>query len=593
MSKNPNLLSRFWQELKRRKVIYVITVYASAAFVIIELINNVVEPLNLPDRTPTFAIVILAIGFPIAVVLSWLFDLTPKGMERTKPLEETQEEERPVVKNRWQIATYISIAVIVGLIILNLVARPNILRAGDIQSMVVLPFENFTGDDQLENMVSGMHALLVGDMGRIGEMRVLGKTTSNAYKDVGMSATEIASEQNVDAVLETSVMCLGDSVCLQFRLVRTTGKEEQLWVADYKEDKSQILNLYNRITKKVADEIMIELSPEEERLLAKSRTVDREAYDAYLMGYSYIEDLSPESLFKARDYLNSAIDKDPEWTPLYAAMATVWLSIGTMGAESPEIAIPMVYENLNKANELNPDLVEIHYVSAFMAMMAEWDWEKTEKEFLQALAINPNHVLSRMHYSHLLYLLQRPEEAMAQANLAYKLDPLNPLIQNEYAWALLKDGDCMSALTILDTLIASDPHNFYAHNIILVTAFQCGDLNRVYETDKHILPLEKEDMDEIEKIYIENGFNAAYEEILRQLEILARKSYVGPADMAFRYYMIGEDEKAMKWIEKGAEVRDPSTTAMGTATYNCTRLYDNPRFIEVFKKMNLPLPSSN
>ncbi len=341
---NKNPLSRFWQELKRRKVIYVITVYASAAFVIIELVNNIVEPLNLPERTPTIVIIILAIGFPIAVILSWIFDLTPKGMERTKPLSEVQETSTPATQNRWKIATYVSIAVIIGLIILNLIGRPTMLRAGDIKSLVVLPFENFTGDDQLENVVSGMHALLVGDMGRISEVRVLGKTTSNAYKDVDISATEIASALNVDAILEASVMCFGDSVCMQFRLVRTTGEEEQLWIADYKEDKSQIINLYNQITKQIAGEIMVELTPEEERLLARSRTVDREAYDAYLRSYQYWDDLSQEGLNKGLEYLNLAIEKDTNWAPLYAALAQVWVGIAQMGFEAPEVAGPKIFE---------------------------------------------------------------------------------------------------------------------------------------------------------------------------------------------------------------------------------------------------------
>ena len=105
MSAKPSKLSQFWQELKRRKVIYVITVYASAAFVIIELANNVAEPLNLPERTPTFIIIVLAIGFPLAIILSWIFDLTPKGVEKTKPLAESQEGEKQVTPNGWKIAT--------------------------------------------------------------------------------------------------------------------------------------------------------------------------------------------------------------------------------------------------------------------------------------------------------------------------------------------------------------------------------------------------------------------------------------------------------------------------------------------------------
>jgi len=139
MSEKPSKLSQFWEELKRRKVIYVITVYASAAFVIIELVNNVFEPLNLPDRTPTYAIIILAIGFPIAIILSWIFDLTPKGVEKTKPLTEGQQAGKSVTTNGWKIATYVSIAVIIGLIVLNLAGETKPLKAGDIQSLLILP----------------------------------------------------------------------------------------------------------------------------------------------------------------------------------------------------------------------------------------------------------------------------------------------------------------------------------------------------------------------------------------------------------------------------------------------------------------------
>ena len=599
MLRNPHRLSRLWQELKRRKVIYVITVYASAAFVIIELINNVVEPLNLPERTPTIAIIILAIGFPVAVVISWLFDLTPKGMERTKPMEEIQEDERPVVQNRWQVATYISLAVIMGLIVLNLLGRPNLLRAGDIRSMIVLPFENFTGDDQLEDMVSGMHALLIGDMGRVGEMRVLGNTTSNAYRNAGKSATEIASEQNVDAVLETSVMCLGDSVCMQFRLVRTTGEEEQLWVADYKEDKSQILNLYNRITKKVADEIMIELSPEEERLLAKSRTVDREAYDAYLRSYQYWDDVSLESLNKAREFLNSAIEKDPDWAPLYAGLAEVWMGISQMGYESPEIAVPEIYGNLGKAMELDPDLAKAHYLNAMIAYLAEWDWEKSEKEFLKAIAINPNDAFSRMYYGHLLYILQRPEEAALQVQLAYELDPLNTIILIAYTYALLCADDCEAAIRIAEKSVAVDPDNFITTNQLYETAAHCGEYDVVLETYQLDLqvyyrePLDQEDYMKIEKIFEEQGYFAAYKEILHYCEAAAEKGFIGPGVMAVRYMMGNQQDKAMDCIEEAYEIHDPQMPYIAAGGYSFDSLYDNPRFIAILHKMNLPLPDSS
>ena len=140
---------------------HVITVYATSAFVIIELINNLAEPLNLPPNLLTIAVIILAVGFPLAAILSWLYDLTGQGMEKTQPLSESEEVEKTVVPNAWKFATYISFVVIAGLLTFNIFGGTKSLKAGDIQSLVILPFDNFTGDEQLENMVSGMHSLLI------------------------------------------------------------------------------------------------------------------------------------------------------------------------------------------------------------------------------------------------------------------------------------------------------------------------------------------------------------------------------------------------------------------------------------------------
>ena len=194
MSDSPSKLTQFWQELKRRRVVHVITVYASAAFVIIELINNLAEPFNLPPNLLTIMVIVLAIGFPLAIILSWLYDVTSEGVEKTKPIKEVKEGEKTVVPNAWRIATIISFVVIIGLVTFNIVVGNRQLRAGDIQSLVILPFENNTGEDQFENMVSSMHSLLCGDMGRISGLRVIGKTTSKIYKEVDMSAKDIARE---------------------------------------------------------------------------------------------------------------------------------------------------------------------------------------------------------------------------------------------------------------------------------------------------------------------------------------------------------------------------------------------------------------
>ena len=311
MAGQQNRLSRFWQELKRRRVLHVITVYASASFAIIEIINNLTEPLTLPTSLSTIVIIILAVGFPLAIILSWLYDLTSGSFERTKPLDEAGEEVKPVaVPNAWKIATYVSFVVITALVVFNIITRGNVIKPGSIQSMVVLPFHNYTGDVQLEYFVSGMHSSLINDMGKVSGLRITSETTSNVYKNAEKSVPQIASELGVDAVVEAQVLCLGDTICLQIRILTASPEEKQLWVGDYREDKSKILSLYNRVTRQIAEEVKVELTPEEVRLLSKSRIVDRKAYDEYLKARSYLNDFRRESLFMALDSLLRFYDAD-------------------------------------------------------------------------------------------------------------------------------------------------------------------------------------------------------------------------------------------------------------------------------------------
>ena len=312
MSSTPSKFTRFWQELRRRRVIHVITVYASAAFVLIELVNNLTEPLNLPHGLATIVIVVLAIGFPLAIVLSWIYDLTGEGFERTKPLEDGLDVKTAKVPNAWKIATYVSFIVIVGLLTFNIIGGTKGLKAGDIQSLLVLPFDNFTGDDQLDYITAGMHSSLIGDMGQIGGLRIISKTTANIYKNLSMSLPEIATQANADAIVEPSVMCYGDSVCLQIKVITPFPEEKQIWMGEYKAEKSQILNVYNTVCKQIAEEIKVTLSPSEEQVLAQAKTVNPDAYDAYLRGQYYWDQLTPEALQMALEYFNKAIELDAE-----------------------------------------------------------------------------------------------------------------------------------------------------------------------------------------------------------------------------------------------------------------------------------------
>jgi len=589
MSSQPDRLTHFWHELKRRRVVHVITVYASASFVLIELVNNLTEPLNLPPKLATILVVILAVGFPLAVILAWIYDLTPGGIEKTKAADEIDGAKKTKVPNAWRIATYISFVVIAGLLTLNIVGGSKALRAGDIQSLVILPFDNFTGDEELEYFVSGMHASLIGDIGQLGGLQVKSRTSSSAFKGLDMTIPEIASELGADAALETAVMCLGDTICLQFRLVSTSGDEEQLWVADYREEKSQILNLYNQSTMQIAEEVRVELTPDEKRRLDKMQTVDMEAYDAYLNSYELWK--NPGKLDEAFEYLNLAIQKDPEWAPPYAGMAQVWALRLQFGIVEPSLGRQMVHEYINRAIELDPDFRGFYFVRGIISTWTDWNWKQGEKAFLKAIAINPNDVMSRIYYAHLLICLRRPVEALTQGKLAVELDPLNPFILALYSGVLRSTGQFQEALEYAEKASAIGPKPATAQMKLALLAL--GEFDKAWKYRKVAISnfFSEELVQSIDLIYEEQGYNAADKEITHQFELLAQERYVSFNTLASRHYAIGAYSKALNDLEKGYEMHEPFMPYIVAGQNGYPDLYDSTRFIAIVEKMNLPLPA--
>ena len=592
MPQSPSRLSRFWIELKRRKVLRSLAIYAGTAFIILEAATIIFPRWGLPDRAIDLVLWLLILGAVINIFMAWVFDITPQGLQKTKPIEEVAESEKRTDSKGWKAATYLSLVVIVALIILNVFSSGNNLRAGDIQSLVILPFDNFTGDDDLEYFVSGMHASLIGDIGQLGGLQVKSRTSSSAFKDMDMTIPEIASELGADAALETAVMCLGDTICIQLRLVSTTGEEEQLWVADYKAEKSQILNLYNRITKQIAEEVMVELSADEKRRLDKMRTVDKEAYDAYIRSYTYWGDLSKEALDKAYDYLSQAIEKDPDWAPLYAGIAQVWVGRLQRGMVEPTLGRQKIHENISRAFELDPDFPDSHFIGGIISTWTDWNWDNGEKEFLKALAINPNDAMSRIYYAHLLIILQRPDEALTQGQLAVELDPLNPLILGLFSVVLRSTGQLEEAYTHLKKALAIHPENSFGVSNMRHVLVSLERYDEAFEYRKIVLSrfFEEDLIQSFEKIFHEKGYYTADEEILHQFEILAKEKYVSPNILAVRHYTIGGYSKALNNIERGYEAHEPNIPYLAAGEIGFVDLYDSTRFLAILDSMNLPHP---
>ena len=581
-----NKLSQFWQELKRRRVIHVTTVYASASFVLIELVNNLTEPLNLPPNLATIVIIILAVGFPLAIVYSWLYDLTRAGIEKTKPIDEVPEEQSRTAPNAWRIATIISFVVIIGLVTINIAGGTRGLRPGEIQTVLILPYQNYTGDDQLNAIISGMHSALINDLGRI--ITVVSKTTSDVYKNSDKTLSQIAAELGVDAIIEPGVMCVGDTIC--FQLAMNTPDEEQLWNAEYSESKSQLPNIHNQITKQIADELKIELTADQISLLSESRSVDPEAVGAYLKGLPYLDMINRSSLQKAEEYFNKAIKIESDWARPYAGLAEVVAFQNQMGFISPSLAIPKIHENLNNALEPDPNSSNAHYIKAVIAVWTEWNWEKGEEEFIKSLELNPSNALCRMFYGHLLGILHRSDEAIYQADLALKLDPNRPFILGLYGALMQHVGNLESAILYFKKALAIDPNHYFSRGGIGMSYELIGDYEKWFEAWKKLTWYDDDTVASIDSVFQEQGYLAAVEMIIKVAEEPANEKRLNINIHAIQNLAINKGDIAVNWLEKGYETHNPNMPYISTKLYDLDKLKQNPRYIALLKKMNLPLP---
>jgi len=584
-------LSQFWKELTRRNVLRSLAIYAGTAFIILEAADIIFPRWGLPDWSIDIVLYLLILGAVITIIVSWIYDLAPGGVEKTKAISEVEAGEKPVVAFGWKIATYVSVVVIIGLIIFNLAGGFSRVQKGSIQSMMLLPFDNFTGDEELDYLVSGMHSSLIGEMGKINGLRIISQKTSNTYKDKEMSVPEIASELKVEALLESNVMCLGDSICVQFKLIGAYPDEQLLWSNTYETDMRNILNLYNWVIMDIADEIQLVLAPEQLAQLAINKPVNPDAYELYLNGKFHMGFLTKESQLTALNYFEKATETDPEYAPPYGGMAGVWGFLKQMDYVSPDEATPKMEEYLATAILLDNHNAEVYYFDGIKKIWSDFDWEAGEKSFIECLKINPNFSEARAYYSHLMMLLKRPEDMRKQMQLALENDPKNPLIQVLATVEMMIDAkyeECILKARQLQTMMPNNP-------LLMLVLFQCftetgeyglaiNELKKVFNqiADDRVIKI-------LDEEYKNEGFRRAL--IAAADEWVERPNFASAQHAIMLYAYGGNADKALYWLEKAYIRRDPANPYIGVIP-NLRPYHEEPRYIEIMQRMNLPLGKS-
>ena len=492
------------------------------------------------------------------------------------------------------IAAVALLAVLIGLNVGGLRDRiTGGAASGPITSLAVLPLDNLMGDTEQEYFVEGMHEALITELSKIGALKVISRTSAMRYKDTDKSVPEIARELGVEAVVEGSVLRAGDQVRITAQLI-DAATDEHLWAESYQRDLTDILALHGEVAQAIAREIKIAVTPEEETRLASARPVDPEAYQLTLKGNFLLEKLSEESLRKAIDNYQQAIEKDPSYAPAYAGLSLGYSGLGGWHASLPPTAVhATAKEAALKALELDDTLAEAHLALGRIKQLFEWDWAGADSAFKRGIELNPTSTPARIKYANYLTAMGRFEDSIALGKQTLEIDPLAPTAYSELGWSMEFAGRYDEALELYRKGLELDPDFPQIVGLVSFTYLRRGMTQEALEQWQKVeravagTTLSPSWMGWIGYFHGMTGRRAEAVTILNELKKRAEKEYVPATALAHIHLGLGEKEQALESLEQAYEDRVVFLVWLKEFWFY-DPLRDDPRFQDLLRRLNFP-----
>jgi TolB-like protein/DNA-binding winged helix-turn-helix (wHTH) protein/Tfp pilus assembly protein PilF len=368
---------------------------------------------------------------------SGLFQLTTRTEEET-----THRASGPMpVSTReptWRLAAKLSLLALAMAAAMLFVWRlawrtrssANTNSQANIQSLAVLPLENLSGDPSQDYFADGMTDELITNLGQIGSLRVISRTSVMRYRGVHKSLPQIARELNVDAIVEGTVVRSGGQVRIAAQLIQASA-DKLLWAQSYQSDLKDVLGLQHEIANAIAKQIRMTLSPHEQIQVGVERPLNLEAYESYLRGEYFLNRFTPDSIRKAVDYFQQAIDKDPNYAPAYSKLAGCYQILGNMGAIPKKAVYPKAKLFVDEALELDPQFAAAHAVQGWRLLQYELDFATAGAEFKRAVELNPNAVEGHEGLGDYYATMGRLQESVQEVERARELDPLATIVNSD------------------------------------------------------------------------------------------------------------------------------------------------------------------
>ncbi len=461
-------------------------------------------------------------------------------------------------------------------------------EASQMRSLAVLPLENLSRDPEQEYFAEGLTEALITALAKIGELRVVSRTSAMRYKGVHKPLREIARELEADAIVEGTVLRAGRRVRITAQLI-DAAKEAHLWAESYERDLRKVLALQSEVAQAIAREIRVKLTPVDQARFAHTHSVDPEAYEAYLQGRYHWNRRSGEAGGKAIQSFQTAIAKDPTYAEAYAGLADCLTGLSAWGFVPAEQGCGKAKGLAQKALELDHSSAEAHASLAF-ASMYDYDFLTAEKEFERSIELNPRYAPAHEWFGLHLSVMGRYEEAYTELKRAIRLDPHSSIIHWILGQVYLFSHRYNQATDQFGKTIELDPNFAPAHGGLgwsyiyqalhepAIAALQKGvELSQSAPTYVAVLG----------EAYAAAGRSDEALKIMEQLKELAKQRYVSPYFVSRIYAALGKKDDALGWLEIGYRERATNMIYLQIDP-RLDDLRSDPRFQDLVRRMNFP-----
>ena len=584
----------FFAELKRRNVYKVAIAYAVVAWLLMQVATQVFPFLEIPNWAIRLVIMVIAIGFPIALVIAWAFELTPEGIKRAEDVDLTKSTTRRTSHKLLWITAVVAIvaaALFVG-------GRFNLFRSKRAaatavtsdKSIAVLPFENLSHDPDNAYFADGIQEEILTRLAKIADLKVISRTSTQRFKSTPDNLLEIARQLGVANILEGSVQRSADQVRVNVQLIKA-ATDTHLWADTFDRKVTDVFAVESEIAKAVADTLQAKLSGAEQSAIAARPTENSEAHELYLKGRYFFGKRTVDDFKRAIDYFNQAIAKDPNYAPAYAGLADSYALLPQWSTESAGEDLPKAKAAADKALALDSNLAEAHVSRGLLFADADLNLKGAKEEFERAIALNPNY--ANAHYFlgfTVLTPLGQFDQAIAELKRAVELDPFSAVINFNLGFCYYYARRYPEAVVQARKAAELGPSFFGPHALLGLVHEVSGqreqaitEYQRAYDLSRHsgseatyTLPV---------VIYALKGDRAKALQQLDEVKALAQRGEVPAFRVAAVCVRLGDKNEAIEWLERSYQNKENSLIT----TINVDPLLDplrgDPRFEALVEKV--------